>query len=43
VQFGFEIKKPIVQAQVTGVLTKNGRPIAPDIFDAVFTEKGSGF
>ncbi len=32
--------KLIIEAQVTGVLTKNGRPISPDIFDAVFSAKG---
>lgn len=36
-------EKLAVQAQVTGVLTQKGRPIAPDIFDAVFAEKGWEF
>jgi len=29
----------IVDAQVTAVLTKNGRPIVPDIFDRIFSIK----
>ena len=28
--------KTVLEAQVTGVLTRNGRPIAPTVFDAVF-------
>ena len=30
-------EKLIVEAQVIGVLTRNGRPIAPDPFDEVFS------
>jgi acyl-CoA thioester hydrolase len=26
----------VLQAQVTGVLTRNGRPVAPDVFEALF-------
>ena len=33
----------VLEAEVIGVLTKNGRPIAPDLFDEVFTEKGWKF
>jgi acyl-CoA thioester hydrolase len=36
-------EKKIVEAQVTGVLTRNGRPIAPELFDQVFTSKGWNF
>ena len=32
--------KLILNAEVTGVLTCSGRPIAPDLFDKVFTSKG---
>lgn len=35
--------KLILEGQVTGVLTRNGRPIQPDIFDDVFTSKGWNF
>jgi acyl-CoA thioester hydrolase len=35
--------KLVLEAQVTGVLTKNRRPVAPDMFDKVFSEKGWGF
>lgn len=35
--------KLVLKAQVTGVLTRNGRPIAPDLFDGVFTSKGWSF
>ena len=35
--------KLVLEAQVTGVLTRNGRPIAPDLFDEVFTAKGWDF
>lgn len=31
--------KTVLEAQVSAVLTRNGRPISPDIFDAVFTEE----
>ena len=30
----------ILEAQVTGVLTRNGRPIAPAVFDEAFQSKG---
>ena len=33
----------VLKAQVTGVLTRKGRPIAPTVFDEVFTEKGWEF
>ena len=33
----------VLEAEVIGVLTKNGRPIAPDLFDAVFASKGWKF
>jgi len=33
----------VLQAQVVGVLTRNGRPIAPDLFDEVFAAKGWDF
>ena len=36
-------EKLILEGQVTGVLTRAGRPIAPDIFDEVFTSKGWEF
>lgn len=32
--------KLVLEAQVTGVLTRKGRPIAPDIFDEVFKAQG---
>ena len=32
--------KTVLEAQVVGVLTRNGRPIAPDLFDEVFTRHG---
>lgn len=32
--------KVVVEAQVTGVLTRNGRPIAPDLFDDIFRSHG---
>lgn len=35
--------KLIIQAQVTGVLTRKGRPIAPDVFTEVFEAKGWEF
>ena len=35
--------KRVLKAEVTGVLTRNGRPIAPDPFDAVFAAKGWDF
>ncbi len=35
--------KLVLEGQVTGVLTRNGRPIAPDLFDEVFTSKGWTF
>ena len=35
--------KRVLEAQVSGVLTRNGRPIAPDLFDEVFTSKGWKF
>lgn len=35
--------KLVLKAQVTGVLTRNGRPIAPDLFDEVFAAKGWNF
>ena len=33
----------VLQAEVIGVLTQNGRPIAPDLFDEVFAAKGWKF
>jgi len=35
--------KLILEAQVTGVLTQNGRPVAPTLFDEVFVSKGWSF
>ena len=35
--------KMAIQAKVTGVLTKNGRPIAPTLFDEVLTAQGYTF
>ncbi len=35
--------KLVLEAQVTGVLTRNGRPIAPNVFDQVFSSKGWDF
>ncbi|WP_047445295.1 acyl-CoA thioesterase [Alistipes sp. ZOR0009] len=35
--------KVAIQAKVTGVLTKNGRPIAPTLFDEVLTAQGYTF
>ena len=35
--------KLVLEAQVIGVLTRNGRPIAPDLFDGVFVSKGWSF
>ena len=35
--------KPVLEAEVTGVLTRNGRPIAPDLFDQAFAVKGWSF
>lgn len=35
--------KPVLDAQVTGVLTRGGRPIAPDLFDQVFRSHGWAF
>ena len=32
--------KLVLDAQVTAVLTRNGRPIAPDVFDGAFASKG---
>jgi len=36
-------EKLILDGQVTGVLTRKGRPIAPDVFDEVFAAKGWAF
>lgn len=33
--------KLVLTAQVTGVLTRAGRPIAPEVFNAVFEQKGA--
>lgn len=33
----------VLEAQVTGVLTRNSRPIAPVLFDEVFATKGWNF
>jgi acyl-CoA thioester hydrolase len=33
-------QKLVLSAQVTGVLTRKGRPIAPDLFDEVFKGRG---
>lgn len=35
--------KTVVDAQVTGVLTRNGKPISPDLFDQVFSSQGWSF
>ena len=35
--------KLILSAEVVGVLTRRGRPIAPDLFDEVFAAKGWSF
>lgn len=35
--------KLILEGQVTGVLTRGGRPIQPDLFDEVFAAKGWKF
>jgi len=35
--------KLVLNAQVTAVLTRNGRPIAPDLFDEAFASKGWNF
>lgn len=35
--------KRILDAEVTGVLTRNGRPIAPQLFDEVFASRGWKF
>lgn len=36
-------EKLIIEAQVIGVFTRKGRPIAPDPFDEVFSSKGWKF
>ena len=38
-----EDDKLIIEAQVTGVLTRKGRPIAPDVFTEVFEAQGWTF
>ncbi len=35
--------KLVLKAEVVGVLTRNGRPIAPELFDGVFAAKGWDF
>jgi acyl-CoA thioester hydrolase len=35
--------KAVLDARVTGVLTRNGKPVVPDLFDAVFRERGWTF
>jgi len=35
--------KMVLEAQVTGVLTRNGHPVAPALFDEVFAAKGWDF
>jgi acyl-CoA thioester hydrolase len=35
--------KQVLKAEVTGVLTRNGKPIAPDLFDEVFAAQGWDF
>jgi len=35
--------KTVLEAQVTGVLTRNGKPMAPDLFDEVFRSQGWAF
>jgi acyl-CoA thioester hydrolase len=35
--------KTVLEACVTGVLTRNGKPIAPDLFDTVFRDRGWSF
>ncbi|MDF7798850.1 acyl-CoA thioesterase [Pontiellaceae bacterium B1224] len=36
-------EKLILEGQVTGVLTRAGRPVAPDVFDRLFISKGWTF
>lgn len=36
--FRKEDDKLVLRAEITGVLTRNGRPIAPDVFDSFFAE-----
>ncbi len=36
-------QKLIIEARVTGVLTRAGRPVAPDVFTEVFAAKGWTF
>ncbi|MDF7825774.1 acyl-CoA thioesterase [Pontiellaceae bacterium B12227] len=36
-------EKLIIEAQVIGVLTRNGRPVAPDPFDEAFSSNGWKF
>ena len=35
--------RPVLEAQVTAVLTRNGRPVAPDVLDAACASKGWNF
>jgi len=35
--------KAVLEALVTGVLTRNGKPVAPVVFDQVFDAKGWSF
>ena len=35
--------KAVLEAEVTGVLTRNGRPVAPDLFNQAFSTKGWKF
>ncbi len=35
--------KTMLEAQITGVLTRNGKPIVPDLFDEVFRSHGWPF
>jgi len=36
-------KRIALEARVTGVLTRDGKPVAPDLFDAVFERHGWHF
>ena len=35
--------KKVLEAEVIGVLTRDGRPVVPDLFDTVFADKGWEF
>lgn len=36
-------EKTVLEAQVTGVITRSGKPVAPVVFDQVFAAKGWSF